>query len=431
MRNELLVADYKYHEKQHDPAKSMRDEMRSIYQSSMGAINKKTTEMVNSMGDIGELYYQLRDNKEKYTANYSKFCNGVTIDQRAVDRDPLLSKFQKTFQQQMIESATQAHGKEFFSNAATSYSGYGGSAHFMIRALSYIYPMLIIQPLPKLTWREDWPVLNQSDWAQFDVFLTAQRIYNATDVNEEANDSGRVQATFGESVFQNITIRQDIVWDSTPEFYADQSMNNGLVSWVYFEALKRGFDEKVNDIYLFGDVNYGLNGLINNPNLASFQVTSQGSWALINGTYQERNSTIDLINLTQAVEQKSNGVFSAKRIMMSLALKPLVILPRSQYVSTSPIGYVAGQAWGDDFSKVLESARYNPYLNNRGLSGGQTAFAYDVGMEMAHIGVPHFMFGEPISWEGHKYKLPFLTRTGGFRVIQSPSIAYIPNILTS
>ncbi len=302
----------------------------------------------------------------------------------------------------------------------------------MIRALSYIYPMLIIQPLPKLTWREDWPVLNQSDWAQFDVFLTAQRIYNATDVNEEANDSGRVQATFGESVFQNITVRQDIVWDSTPEFYADQSMNNGLVSWVYFEALKRGFDEKVNDIYLNGDVNYGLNGLVNNPNLAGFQVPSQGSWALINGTYNERNSTIDLINLTQAVEQQSKGVFSAKRIMMSLSLKPLVILPRSQYVSTSPIGYVAGQAWGVDFEGMLQGARYNPYLNNAGTGGNtQTAFAYDVGMEMAHIGVPHFMFGEPISWEGHKYKLPFLTRTGGFRVIQSPSIAYIPSILTS
>ncbi len=390
--------------------------------------------MVKKLGDVGDIYYELREHKKKYTENFANFCNGFAVDERAVDRDKILSKFQKTFYAQMRNSAIEKHGNSFFNNSnASSYGGYGGSAHFMIRALSYIYPLLIIQPLPKLTWREDWPVLDQSGWAQFDVFLTAQRIYNATDVNEEANDSGRVEAQFGESIFQNITIRQDIVWDSTPEFYADQSMNNGLVSWVYFEALKRGFDEKINDIYLFGDTNYPITGLLNNTSITRIQ--SGGSWNQINPGTGERWSTTDLINITQQVEQQSNGVFSAKKLMMGLKLKPYVVQPRSAYVSTSPIGYVAGQAWGVDFEKTLEGARYNPYLNNEGTNqisdaDTQVAIAYDVHESYAHIGVPYFMFGEPISWEGHKYKLPFLTRTGGYRVIQTPSLAILDNIST-
>jgi hypothetical protein len=423
-----MFADHEYHLKQKDYIKSAKEEINDIYKSSLGMITKKTEDMVNSMeSETKDLYYSLRENKAQYTQNYGKFCNGIGVDKYAVDRDPLLSKFQKTFESQMLQNAIDKNGSGFLKN---SYGGYGGSAHFMIRALSYIYPLLIIQPLPKLTWREDWPILDSSGWAQFDVFLSAQRVYNASAVNDEANDSGRVQATFGENIYQNITIRQDIVWDSTPEFYADQSMNNGLVSWVYFEAMKRGFDEKVNDIYLLGDSASGILGLLNNPSIAS--VTSGGSWRQINGVSQERNSTTDLINLTQAVEQNSNGVFEAKKIMMSLSLKPLVILPRSQYVSTSPIGYVAGQAWGGDYSKVLETARYNPYLNDKGTGGNtQIAFAYDVDASFAHIGVPQFMFAEPISWEGHKYKMPFLTRSGGLRVVQAPSIVKIPSILTS
>lgn len=424
----FIFTDNDYHKKQKNPIRSVREEIREIYKSNLPKIEKKSTDMINKLSDgLPELYYQLREHKKKYTENFKNFCNNITVDKNAVDRDPLMSKFQKTFEQQMVSAAIEKNGNGFFKNTtASSYGGYGGTAHFMIRALSYIYPMLIIQPLPKLTWREDWDVLEAEGWAQFGVFLTAQRIYNATDVNEEANDSGRVEATFGESIFQNITVRQDIVWDSTPEFYADQSMNNGLVSWVYFEALKRGFDEKINDIYLFGDTNFGLTGLVTNPNIT--QIQPSGTWGSTNGS-NEQYSTLDLINLTQTVEQNSNGVYTTKKIMMSLKLKPYVVIPRSAYVSTSPIGYVAGQKWGVDFAAVLENVRYNPYLNNEGTTTNtQVAFAYDTRMDFAHIGVPFFMFAEPVSWEGHKYKLPFLTRTGGWRLIQSPSVVMMNNI---
>ena len=421
-----IFTDHQYHLKQKDPIKSIRDEMRAIHQSCAGMIEEKTTEMVNKLPEK-ELYYQLREHKSKYAQNFEKFSDGITIDKYAIDRDPLLSKFQKSFEDHMMQNAIQHNGNGFLKN---SYTGFGGSAHFMIRAISYIYPMLIIQPLPKLTWREDFPVFSGSSWAQFDVFLTASRIYNATEVAEQSTDSGRVQAQFGESVFQNVTIRQDLVWDSTVEMYADQSMNNGLVNYVFMESLKRGFDQKINDIYLFGDSDYGLTGLLTNSSITRIQ--SGGSWNQINTGTGEKWSTTDLINITQQVEQQSNGVFSAKKIMMGLKLKPFVVQPRSAYVSTSPIGYVAGQAWGVEFDKMLQSARYNPYLNNQATSGSnQIAVAYDVDTSFSHIGVPVFMFGEPLTYESHKFKIPFITRTGGFRVIQSPSIAILDNIATN
>jgi hypothetical protein len=427
LQNKLLVSDSNYHAKQKNPEKSKIEEIRSIYQSCSAEIEEKAEDMVNKMTDTKEIYYQLREHKQKYEADFNKFSDGVSINKYAIDRDPILSKLQKTFEAQMLQNAEQANGSGFLKN---SYSGYGASAHFMVRALSYIYPMLIIKPLPKLTWREDFPVFSGSSWAAFDVFLTAQRIYNVTDENEQANSSGRVQATFGESIFQNITIRQDLVWDSTIEMYADQSMNNGLVNYVFMEALKRGFDEKVNTIYLSGDADYGMQGLLTNTNIT--RITSGGSWNAINGATGEKWSTTDLINLTQQVEQQSNGVYTAKKIMMSLKLKPYVVQPRSAYVSTSPIGYVAGQSWGVDFESVLQTARYNPYLNNEGTATNtQIAVAYDVDTSFAHIGVPVFMFAEPISWENHKYKIPFLTRTGGFRLIQAPSIGILDSISTT
>lgn len=433
--SKALFSDHTYHSKQKNPDMSIRDEIRSIYQEHKGQIEQKTNDMVNALGDVKELFFKLRDHKEKYTANFSKFSDGLTVDTYAVDRDPILSKFQKTYYNQMMSNSNDANIPGFLKN---SYSNYGASAHFMIRALSYIYPMLIIKPLPKLTWREDWPVFTSSAWAAFDVFLTAQRIYNATDNVEGANDSGRVQAQFGESVFQNITIRQDLVWDSTIEMYADQSMNNSLIQYTYMESMKRGFDEKINDVYLFGDSAYGISGLLNNPALSaspSFTYTSAGPWNAINGTSQERNSTLDLINMTQAVEQQSNGVYSAKKLMMSLKLKPLVVFPRSQYVSTSPIGYVAGQKWGVDFETTLESARYNPYLNDKGTfptpGTSQVLVAYDTDTSFAHIGVPVFMFAEPLSYENHRFKIPMLSRTGGLRIVQAPSIAIMKDIQTS
>lgn len=428
MANGLLISDHNYHAKQKDPIKSARDEIRAIYQSCSGIIEKKTEDMVNQLGDTRDLYYQLREHKENYTRDFSKFSDGITIDYHAIDRDPILSKFQKTFQEQMMRNASEANGTSFMKN---SYSGYGASAHFMIRALSYIYPMLIIKPLPKLTWREDFPVFSGSSWSAFDVFLTATRVYSPAVVNEQGTDSGRVQAQFGESIFQNITIRQDLVWDSTVEMYADQSLNNGLVNYVFMESLKRGFDEKINDIYLFGETNYNMTGLLTNTNVTRIQ--SGGSWNQINSGTGEKWSTTDLINITQQVEQQSNGVYTAKKLMLGLALKPFVVQPRSAYVSTSPIGYVAGQAWGVDFDHMLETARYNPYLNGQGTDGStyQLVVAYDVDTSFSHIGVPVFMFGEPLTYESHKFKIPFLTRTGGWRLIQAPSIAILDNILTN
>lgn len=423
----MIFTENHYHQKQKDPAASIREELREIRKSCDKIIDKKNDDMINQMTDTREFYYKLRENAHDYAKKYDKFTNGVTIDRYAIDRDPVLSKIQKHFESRMMENAVSHNGTGFLKN---SYGGFGGSAHFMIRALSYIFPMLIIQPLPKLTWREDWPVFEGSGWSMFDVFLTASRVYNATEVAEQSSDSGRVQAQFGESVFQNVTIRQDLVWDSTVEMYADQSLNNGLVNYVFMESLKRGFDQKINDIYLFGDTGYGLTGLLTNSNITRIQ--SGGSWNAINSGTGEKWSTTDLINITQQVEQQSNGVYSAKKIMMGLKLKPYVVQPRSAYVSTSPIGYVAGQAWGVEFDKMLQTARYNPYLNGQATTPGeQIAVAYDTDTSFAHIGVPVFMFGEPLTYESHKFKIPFITRTGGFRVIQSPSIAILDNISTT
>lgn len=425
MTSTVVMGDHNYHLKQKDPKASIREEIREMRKSFSKEIDQKTTQMVNSLGDISEFYYKLSENKEKYVGKFDSFVKNKFVDINAVNRDPILSGMQKCFQEHFIKNAVDKEGTSFLSN---SYSGYGGSAHFMIRALSYIYPMLIVQPLAKITFREDWPILEGQQWAAFNVFMTSQRVYNTTIENVESSGSGRAQAVFGESIFANITLREDLVWDSTVEMYADQSMNNGLVNYMFMESLKRGFEQKVNSMYLFGDTNLGLTGLTSDTNITN--VAPTGSWNAINSATGERYSTQDLIALCSQVEQNSNGVFNAKKIMMSLKLKPFVIQPRSAYVSTSPIGYTAAQKFGNDFETLLQDTRYNPFLNDQGtVSGSQIAFAYDPMVENAHIGLPVFMFAEPISTESHKYKIPFLTRTSGFNLIQAPSVIKMNSIL--
>lgn len=429
-----VKTDWDYHKKQANPKKSAREEIQAIRQSVSTKIEAEAQNMVNSLGsDTKEIMYLINERADFYRNNFSRFGNAVSLDTYAISRDPVLGKAQQMFESHMRREAVNAHGSGFFTN---SYQGYGSSAHFMIRALSFIYPMLIIKPLAKLTFREDWPILTGNQWSQFDVFLTAERVYNATMVDEQSTESGRVNATFGETIFPIMTLRQDIVWDSTVELYADQTLNGGLLNYMYFESCKRGFDEKINSIYLFGDSNYNMPGLISNlttNNVYGIKIiNATGSWANVNSITQEKYSTTDLITLVNQVEQQSNGVYNANNIMMSLKLKPLVVQPRSSYVSTSPMGYVAGQKWGNDFESILEKVRYNPYLNDRGtsISSGvsQLAVAYDKDETFAHIGLPQFMYVEPITYESHKFKIPFLTRTGGFRVIQSPSLAIMDQI---
>jgi hypothetical protein len=429
-----VKTDWDYHSKQIDPKKSVKEEIKAIRQSMSAEVEAQAQNMVNSLGnDTREIMYMINEKADYYRNNFGRFGNDVSLDTYAISRDPILGKAQQMFESHMRREAINAHGTGFFTN---SYQGYGSSAHFMIRALSYIYPMLIIKPLAKLTFREDWPILTGNQWAQFDVFLTAERVYNATLVDDQATESGRVNANFGEAVFPIITLRQDIVWDSTVELYADQTLNGGLLNYIYFESCKRGFDEKINDLYLFGDTTYAMPGLFSNLTSSNIYginiINSSGTWAAVNATSGEKNSTTDLIRLVNQVEQQSNGVYNANHIMMSLKTKPLVVQPRSQYVSTSPMGFVAGQKWGNDFESVLENVRYNPYLNDKGtaVSAGasQLAIAYDKNETFAHIGLPTFMFIEPITYESHKFKIPFLTRTGGFRVIQSPSMAIMDQI---
>lgn len=437
-----VKTDWEYHSKQANPTASAREEVKAIRQRLSNKIEAEAQAMVNSLGtDTREIMYLINEKSEYYAKNFDKFGNNVSLDMYAIARDPVLGKAQQMFESHMRNEAINTHGTSFFTN---SYQGYGSSAHFMIRALSFIYPLLIIKPLAKLTYREDWPILTGNQWAQFDVFLTAERVFRATNVDDQSTESGRVNANFGEMVFPTITLRQDIVWDSTVELYADQSLNGGLLNYMYFEACKRGFDEKVNDIYLFGDSNNNMPGLFSNltsagasgANVYGINVLSaSGSWAAVNSNTGEKYSTTDLLALVNAVEQQSNGVYNANSIMASLKLKPLLVQPRSQYVSTSPIGYVAGQKWGNDFESVLDKIRYNPWINDRGtgISSGasQLAVAYDKDETFAHIGLPVYMFAEPITYESHKFKIPFLTRTGGFRVIQSPSIAIMDKIPTA
>lgn len=434
--------DFDYHKKQktkYNIEKSIGQEFLQNYKEIANLLESRTEASVNTSNQK-DLFNALKPRLSEYRKNSNLYCNNTTINRAAIDRDPLLSKLQKSYFEDLMEvNLKDPSSKRFFKNSSTgfmrnSYSPAVSDPLFMIRAISYIYPVLIVKPLPRLTWREDWDVFSAGSWAEFNVFPVTERVYPATIspattqaggesplVDSHGTTSPRVNAKFGESVFQNVTLRTDVIWDSTVLKMQDETMNNGLINYVYMESLRRGFDEQINNLYLFGSSAIGTQGLLNNTNIQT--VSSLGSWNQKNPSTGETYATQDLVNLTQAVQQNSLGAFDCTNLMFSLLLNPPLKLPRSAQVSSSSVTYLLGQ-----YLEVLEKATFNPYLNNQGTAGAQVAVAYDKNINNANIGVPQFMFAEPVTYDNNRYRMPFITRSSGFQLIQAPSIAIMNNI---
>lgn len=443
-------ADEAYHRKQKDPLRSADEELIAMRKNVSHITEAKSREMIPD--DCRDTYESIVQDLPKLRRNFQSYlCNqNKQVDEYKIDKDPILSKAQKRFYDLMMQSNIQdptarqlflKNGKNLnLVNTASSYSGSGSNPQFMIRALSYIFPMLIIQPLPKLTWREDWPIDEAGLFSELAVVVGAQRVYpkaSATDGSESAitqaqgTNSPAVNATFGEQVFQAITLRNDIIWDSTIKKYQDEQLNGGLLNYMFMQSLKRGIDEQINQIYLSGSSLSGTTGLLNNTQIPT--VVSAGPWPQQNTSTGELYATSDLINLLNAVEQNSLTAFQVTNLMMSLVLKPTVIQARSQYVSSSPLSYILGQFSADgtsynQFEQPTERCRFNPYLNNQGTAGAQIAFAYQKDLECAKIGLPVPMYAEPISYENNRFRMPFVTRTFGFQLILPSSIAVMKNI---
>jgi hypothetical protein len=252
-------------------------------------------------------------------------------------------------------------------------------------------------------------------------------------VQAQGNTSPTVGTTFGQQVFQAVTLRNDIVWDSTVEKYQDEQLNNGLVNYMYLQSLQYGIDSEINSIYLKGLAQTGMTGLLNNPAIPTLNAT--GPWNEYNVTTSQLNATLDINNLLTSVRVGSKKSYNTTNFMFSLKLLPILTQPMSAYIGASPLTYTLSQydllslkSSYDLLQKSLLGANDNPWLDDEGTDGKQVAIAYAKDIRNAKIGLPVALQAEPISWEGNRYRLPFLTRTFGFQVLQAKSISIMRDI---
>lgn len=448
---QAVFFDDQYHDKQKNPDASRKDEFIEIYNKTAPLVEQETRNMLNA--DDVEIYTKLRENLPELRRDFDKFLiSGHGVNTREIDRNPILNKARKHFLDSlMMTNMRDSRSSMLLKNADPILYPSPNSPHFMIRALSYIYPIMIIQPLPEISWRSDWPVDTAGGFSEFAVIMTANRLYPQIPgsgfasegaispvVQPQGNTSPTVGTTFGQQVFQAVTLRNDIVWDSTVEKYQDEQLNNGLVNYMYLQSLQYGIDSEINSIYLKGlpetGLTTGLTGLLNNPAIPTLSAT--GPWNEYNITTSQLNATLDINRLLNEVIIGSKKAYKTTNFMYSLKLRTVLTQPMSAYIGASPLTYnlsqydlLAMKSSYDLLQKALLDANDNPWLDDQGTDGKQVAVAYAKDIRNAKIGLPVALQAEPISWEGNRYRLPFITRTFGFQVLQAKSIAIMRDIV--
>jgi len=207
---------------------------------------------------------------------------------------------------------------------------------------------------------------------------------------------------------------------------------------MYLQSLQYGIDSEINSIYLKGlpetGLTTGLTGLLNNPAIPT--LSSTGPWNEYNITTSQLNATLDINRLLNEVIIGSKKAYKTTNFMYSLKLRTVLTQPMSAYIGASPLTYnlsqydlLAMKSSYDLLQKALLDANDNPWLDDQGTDGKQVAVAYAKDIRNAKIGLPVALQAEPISWEGNRYRLPFITRTFGFQVLQAKSIAIMRDIV--
>ena len=168
-------------------------------------------------------------------------------------------------------------------------------------------------------------------------------------------------------------------------------------------AARRAIDEKMNSIAWVGDVEYGMYGLLNHPNIGTTSITGTWSGATFAAIIADLNAMYD------AVRVQSSGAHMADTI----------VLPTAAYSRANTVVNTAGNETALSFwlrthpgVSVFES----PELTGVGTAGKDVGFAYERNVENFALEMPMPFNQLPAQARNLEIVVNCLARTAGVTV---------------
>ena len=209
---------------------------------------------------------------------------------------------------------------------------------------------------------------------------------------------------------------------AVPELQA--AGNYPRVEQAKMMMLRRGFEQLLNSLFLYGSAKNGVNGILTDTTITNFQAADTGTgnsrlWADKTPAQQLADIRDGLLKMNT----DSDGIFNAKKVVISLdRFNSAFANPRSEYVDTDVFQYIINKF------PMLESIEGDPYLNNQGTGGTGLMLIMDKDPENYYMRTPLEMAPLPVEYQNAKVRLPFITRSAGLTLIQSKSILKVYGI---
>lgn len=182
---------------------------------------------------------------------------------------------------------------------------------FTARQLEYVRNKVYEEKLPQMNGLSLVPISSEApEWAETIVEKTYDMVGMAKIIANYADDLPRADVATTERAVKVKDIGASYGY-SLSELKASTAIGQPLPQ-AKGRAARRAVETKMNEIALTGDADYGLNGLINHPNLGEVGLT--GGWE----TATAEKILEDLDNLYNTVILQSKGVHQPTHLVMSL-----------------------------------------------------------------------------------------------------------------
>ena len=331
--------------------------------------------------------YQIKLNAPTNTSGFSNLTNSV----KESHVKNVANHFMKTWE-----------GTDLATNA---------NAPFFARELAVKYASVLMKKYAKYRWREYVDVVTTAPWAKTFYFEMYAKFGEAETKGTAAGDINIIEANVQEMSKEIITSIEGIRWGYVEKMAAEATgATGGNYPQAKLEALGQTLEARLNKVLFQGDATYGVQGLLNTPEIPSTNTTA---WT---GSTEAADKLADMIKPFTEVLKQSKNVFQPNRYAMSLNLFTQVFgEPRSVYSDESILSWVTSKLPG--VTEIIA----DPFLDGA-LNGNDVIIAMDKNPDHFNMCVPMDMVALPPVRPGVDYVLPFMSRYTGLNVVYADAI---------
>lgn len=194
---------------------------------------------------------------------------------------------------------------------------------------------------------------------------------------------------------------------------------NRPLSTMQASAARRANDQKVNRLAWFGDSNYGLQGLLNNPNIPTVSVPADGTGASTLWVNKTPDQILrDLNQVANSIIGLTEGVETPNTVLMPIEQYTLIAsTPRSSTSDTTILEYFLLN------NPFITTVDWVPELDGAGTAGADIMIAYDRSPDKLELQLPMPFRQYPPQERNLNFEIPCESRFGGLLVYYPLSIA--------